>query len=209
MLESLEWALEPIDSSNNRARKQSPIYGHHCWNIRDTHQHTLVGEVFETSGTWAAWCRHRLGIYAPTRWHFCEQPDQSLVFTVDLHWRWQRATVQDALQRQVGQVLIEPPANMLLHFPLAGKWQSHFQLTANGWQMPIITFGPLRCEQPITWEYTDNAPSQQRSRILRSGILRLPTELQHQFLFKMLVLAGAVIWVCCQHRYCSQSNKRR
>jgi hypothetical protein len=25
----------------------------------------------------------------------------------------------------------------------------------------------------------------------------------------MLVLAGAVIWVCCQHRYCSQSNKRR
>jgi hypothetical protein len=189
MLECRAWRIGPELPSSAPPPLPYSISATNRWYIWDAQEQSLRGSVTEQLGVVAHGLRRWLGLHrCPATWHFCETPDDSLVFTLSLAWGWRHGTVRDALHRPIGRISLRRPPSIWLTFPHSqpAPWIIHN--TPSGWEIEIVwPQEPLRKLTVTGRSGGDN---------LSPGdcvTVRIPAELDDEPFIKMLLMATAVL----------------
>lgn len=196
MLECREWLIG-LHDSNDSVNSSTPGGSfYRRWDIRDARDYTLLGGVFETLGPISNWLRRRIGWGWGIRsqWHFCEEPDLSLVFTLNRSWGGRLSSVQDALHRSIGDIFCTRSSMTLIYVGM-NNLRLGIEPTTNGWRLPLPLSVSSQYDRVVLWERAE--PNCNRQNWCT---LKLPAELDDQILMKMLVLGAAVSWLHQQSR---------
>jgi hypothetical protein len=133
--------------------------------------------------------RRWFGLYRyKTVWHFCETPDEALVFSVGWTWGWYRGVVHDALQRHIGTIYLHRQPRIWLTFPQSQPtpWKIHNRPA--GWEIEVV-----RANEPLRKLMVTGLAGDDSIASCDYVNVWLPPELDDEPFIKMLLLTTAVL----------------
>lgn len=189
MLECRAWRIGPAVLSSAPASLPCSSSQPKRWHIWDAQDQSLRGVVTEHLGPVATSLRRWLRLHrCPTTWHFCETPDESLVFTFSLRWGWRRGIVRDALHCPIGHISLRRPPSVWLTFPHSQPAPWIVQTSSSGWEMEIVW--PQEPQRKLTVTALSGGDNLSPRDCVT---VRIPSELDDEPFIKMLLLATAVL----------------